>query len=380
MPSPVLLLSVAGPTAHRVERLLQARGFDVTVEADLGAAARVAPQHQLIIVEAADSARVIALTRRARKQLGNELPILAVGHGHEIEERVSLLEAGADDVLGQPFDERELEALVEALLLRSGGAQALPDASRASATGGARPTRGKVLVFAAAKGGAGVTTLAVNAAVMLAARPGSDVAIADLDMYHGQVSVHLDVRGNLSTAELARHHHGEVAELLPTAASIHASGLTVFGAPHRPDEAAHVTPADVRRLVDVLRGQHALVVVDAGTAIDARAVALLEMADRLVLVVTPEIPALRTLHALLELLADSGTGSDRTLFVLNQLFPRPMLSVEQIEENLGLKFSVQVPYDERLYVKAVNEGQPIATAASRSEPVEQVRRLAALLL
>ena len=380
MPTSVLLLSVAGQAADRIERLLQARGYDVTGESDPAALAGAARQHRLIILEAADASRVAALTRRVRKQLGDQLPILAVAHGPDIEERVALLEAGADDVLVQPFDERELEALVEALLARTAAALPLGEVVAPGAASTRRGGRGQVFAVAASKGGAGSTTLAVNIALVLAMRPDTDVAIADLDLYRGQVAAHLDVRSDLSTAQLALYDAPDQAEQLAASGARHANGLTVYAAPHRPDEGSGVLPAQARTLIESLRAQHGLLIVDAGTVMDARAVSLLEMADRAVIAVTPEIPALRSLHGLLEVLADGSVMGDRALFVLNNVFPKPMLSAEQIEENLGIKFALQVPYEQQLYVKAVNEGSPVVLAAWRSAPSVQIRRLAALLL
>src|SRR6185503_1238806 len=46
------------------------------------------------------------------------IPILCVGQSDDVEDRIRFLEAGADDVMAKPFDARELEARVEALLLR----------------------------------------------------------------------------------------------------------------------------------------------------------------------------------------------------------------------------------------------------------------------
>ncbi len=379
MASSVLLVSIAGSAADRIERLLRGRGYDVVSEEDPGQAAKLAPDHRLVVVEAADAARGVALTRRLRKQIGDRPPILAVAHANDIEERVDLLEAGADDVVGQPFDERELEALVEALLLRtttallSTGNAAPPDVA-------VRATRGQVFAVAATKGGSGATTLAVNTAVALALRPELDVAMVDLDLYHGQAAMHLDVRGDVSTAQLAADAGPEREEHLAAAGTRHDSGVVVFQAPNRPDESAHVTAAQVRALVNDIRRLHPIVVIDAGTVLDARALTLLELADRVVLVVTPEIPALRTLHGLLEVMADSSTVADRTVFVLNQVFPKPMLTADQIEENLGVKFALQIPYHDQLYVKAVNEGQPVVTAAPRSGQARELKRLAGILM
>src|SRR5688500_5352925 len=46
------------------------------------------------------------------------VPILCVANTDDVEERIGFLEAGADDVIARPFDAREVEARVEALLLR----------------------------------------------------------------------------------------------------------------------------------------------------------------------------------------------------------------------------------------------------------------------
>jgi pilus assembly protein CpaE len=58
-----------------------------------------------------------------------------------------------------------------------------------------------VIVFASAKGGSGTTTLAVNTALLLAEMAPGNVAIADLDMFHGQVSTHLDIYGRGSATD-----------------------------------------------------------------------------------------------------------------------------------------------------------------------------------
>ena len=53
------------------------------------------------------------------RRLGATVPILMLTTRVEIEDRVSGLQAGADDYLGKPFDGRELLARVQALLRRS---------------------------------------------------------------------------------------------------------------------------------------------------------------------------------------------------------------------------------------------------------------------
>src|SRR5947207_10332793 len=91
------------------------------------------------------------------------VPVMCISGSEDVEERIRFLEAGADDVIARPFDARELEARVEALLLRF---QRSRDLTPVPAQGAdPRRTRRLVAVFSP-KGGVGTTTIAVNTAVL----------------------------------------------------------------------------------------------------------------------------------------------------------------------------------------------------------------------
>ena len=189
---------------------------------------------------------------------------------------------------------------------------------------GRQAAPGRVIAFASAKGGSGTTTLAVNTALILAESAPGEVALADLDMYHGQVSSHLDLYPRTSTAELARESREELnPEVFQETGRLHSGGLTVFGGPYRPDDAYDITAHQLVSLVDQLRTIYATVVVDVGSVLDPRMLGVLDRADVLALVVTPDIPSLRLLHAGLQMLSESVAAGDKSVFVVNQVYPRP---------------------------------------------------------
>jgi pilus assembly protein CpaE len=132
-------------------------------------------------------------------------------------------------------------------------------------------------------------------------------------------------------------------------------------------------------LLRALRRAFPIVVVDAGSVLDWRSLALMDAADRVVITVTPEIPSLRLLHGALEVMAEGETATDRTLFVLNNVFPRQTVSAEQIQEHLTVKIALEIPYDAELWLTAANEGQPLLLASPRSAQAEAVRRQGGLL-
>ncbi|HEY6482701.1 MAG TPA: response regulator transcription factor [Steroidobacteraceae bacterium] len=100
--------------------LLEQSGYEVDAYADgrLAANTLMSREYDLAIVDLmVPGVSGLALVRSLRRQLSN-LPILIVTARDAVEDRVSGLDAGADDYLVKPFEMPELEARVRALLRR----------------------------------------------------------------------------------------------------------------------------------------------------------------------------------------------------------------------------------------------------------------------
>jgi pilus assembly protein CpaE len=136
----------------------------------------------------------------------------------------------------------------------------------------------------------------------------------------------------------------------------HDSGLHVLAAPADPESSDAISPDHVTQILRTLLDGYELVVVDAGSTLDERVLTIFEAAEAVILPVTPEIAALKAVHALLEYLAEQGSVSLKTSFVLNNLFAREILKARDVETFLGTRMSIQLPYDPFLYLKASNEG------------------------
>jgi MinD-like ATPase involved in chromosome partitioning or flagellar assembly len=122
-----------------------------------------------------------------------------------------------------------------------------------------------------------------------------------------------------------------------------------------------------------------LVVIDAASTLDERSNAAFEAADVVVFTTVPEIAGLKAVHALLESLSETGAAVGKTLFVLNHVYGREMLKLQDIENSLAAKITIEIPHEPILYLKAVNEGIPVVRGAPRSAPDERLRRLAAIV-
>lgn len=147
-------------------------------------------------------------------------------------------------------------------------------------------------------------------------------------------------------------------ELLLEVLNTHESGLQVLSAPHSIEEAASVTPTDVRSILQDLRSRFGWVVVDTPTAVDDLTLAIFEDADIVVNVLTPDIPAIKSSRAFLELLDTIGVSADKVIHVLNMVENRKGISSKSIEENLQSEILAEIPYDRSAILEAVNKGEP----------------------
>ena len=376
MPASTILLIEADPASgETIAPVLTGVGYTVTTSDPGEAFAKVA-DHQLVIVDVVTGERTAADVCREIRQTPAlaSIPVLCVAQSDEVEERIRFLEAGADDVMAKPFDARELEARVEALLLRF---QRSKDLSAVVSTDGVTVTRARRTVAVhSPKGGVGTSTVAVNVAMAAAQRKPDRVVIVDLDLQFGQVATQLNVTPRQTLADVVRDDAAQhEPELLRTYATRHDSGLHVLAAPGGPEQAALVTAEHLDRSLTTLLGSYDQVVIDTGSYLDERTLAAFEHADTVLFVVNPEIAALKAVAALVEYLNEAGTVAAKTSFVVNNTFAREILKLRDVESALGTKVAAELPYDPFLYLKAVNEGVPIVQGAARSAAADRLAKL-----
>jgi pilus assembly protein CpaE len=202
------------------------------------------------------------------------------------------------------------------------------------------------------------------------------VVIVDFDFQFGQVATYLNIEPRQTLADVVRDEAAmREAELLRTYATRHDSGLHVLAAPTGPELADLITPDHVDRILTTLLETYDQVVVDTGSWLDERTLRSFEHAENVLFVVNPEIATLKAVNALVEYLGEAGTVAHKTSFVLNNIFGREIVKSRDVEQALGTKVDAQLPYDPFLYLKAVNEGNPVVLGAPRSAVAEQLVRL-----
>ena len=221
---------------------------------------------------------------------------IVVSSDTDPEVRIEAMEAGARGIVSYPlsFEEIQLRIANAANWAKTMQRLVSGDAGGADAIGGAR-----VIVMTGAKGGVGVTTLALHFALDIVSQvPGHRVILVDLDLEKGDVSSLLDVRYHTSVADLAKVADDLSSRTVLDAVVPHDSGLVILPAPIDVRDVEHVSPQAIRRILALMRQHYDLILVDAGSHVTPVQAAAVELAEEVIVVTTADVLSLRALRRL----------------------------------------------------------------------------------
>jgi pilus assembly protein CpaE len=222
-------------------------------------------------------------------------------------------------------------------------------------------TSGQLLAFLSAKGGTGATTLAIHLAAHLARNHGKRTLLVDLHPDLGDASIFLALtRHQYHFYDLAENAHRLDSEFLQGFVVRHASGLDVLPAPDGVDSPRHVGAEAMQRIVDFLRVQYEFVVVDCFPALTEEIMAVIDVADQLYLVATPEIPALRNVARHLEFLGRFDYPHDKIRVVINRHTKGGAITDAQIEKAIRKNIFRKIPNQYQEVIRAINSGDPLS--------------------
>ena len=302
--------------------------------------------------------------------------IVVVGREQVVFIQRALL-AGARGFLLQPFTDSELQdsirriyRLEEEKHTRLAQGTALDEISR----------QGQILAVFSPKGGVGRTTIASNLAVALQ-KAGRRVVLVDGSLQFGDVPVVLNIiDAHMTIVSLVRRLEEMDTELLMETLVVHSSGVRVLLGPPRLEEADAIYPEAVARILTALQQHFDYVVIDTWPFLDDVTLSSLGMADQIILVTTPELPALREVRLFLELVERLEIPPSRLLLILNRGKSAFGIGSTDIEENIRYRIAINIPSDGPLVTRSLNRGVPLVISDPQSRVARSITQLADLVM
>jgi len=292
------------------------------------------------------------------------------------------MQAGARDFIAKPPSGDELVSAIRMVSVRareqrkqlSESMLQVPSDGGGAPRGGDMEKPGKLLAVYSPKGGVGCTTLISNLAVGLHSEE-TPTVLVDTSLQFGDLSVFLNMRVKSSIVDLAINIDELDPQMLDEALMQHESGLRLLAAPPRPELADEVNADHVRKILEYLKRRFPFVLVDTSSTMDDITLAVLDSADLLMTVATPDIPAIKDARLLFDVLTVLDFPIERVVFVLNKMDRRTGITVEAVAENLKCNVDGSIPAEERVVSTSINRGEPLLMGDTNRPPARNILQL-----
>jgi pilus assembly protein CpaE len=240
---------------------------------------------------------------------------------------------------------------------------------------------GRVIAFVGAKGGVGSSTIAHNLGWLISRDYNIETVITDLDLAFGTAGLNFNQEAGMGIADALSSPERVDATLLDRLLTKCSDKLSLLASGGLVDRDFHIDGNAVSAVLDVVRHNVPLVIVDVPNLWAAWTKYTLVHADDVVITATPELASLRNAKNMFDVLKAARPNDAVPKLVLNQVGvpKRPEIPVAEFAKALGVEPLAVFPYDPQVFGTASSNGQMIIEVAPKSRAAEVVNSLASQL-
>lgn len=362
-----IIVAEAGGPAEQVNAALARMGFaqpENVMRLDQGLARLRASQADLLVIplQGLDPIRLATLEREIRAR--PEVSVIGTAPRAEPELIVRAMRAGVHEFLVFPPPPDELTGAIERLFKRASTST----------------TAGQVIAVYTAKGGLGTTSIAVNVAQACAARErGTRVALVDCVFTGGDVRLFLDLHPNYDVEHLMPKLDDVDRAMLDSLLTPGPAGVSVLPASEDALFNENVDAPAAVAILERLREHFDVTVADCEHHLSERTLAILDTADRILLVTQPNVPALRSAQRTLALFDRLGYTEAKTCVVVNRFQAGDAFTLATVGESLEREVYASLPNDYKTSVASLNRGVCVNQQDAGSKLARSYMELAAKL-
>jgi pilus assembly protein CpaE len=326
-------------------------------------------------VSAVPDVVIMALTERGLDDLSELLKqqpapqrppmIVTAQHGDAQTMRLAM-QAGARDFLPGALSTQDLVASI--------------DRAAAQSVKGGDTRASSLIAVVNAKGGSGATFVASNVAHIMRVLSGRPSALVSLDMQFESLAPFFDVTLKHGLLDVLEAAHELDAVALDAFMTQHESGLRLL-APRPESSFASLNDrsAELATLLDKMTAQYERVLVDVPRRVDRYTEALLERAERVVLVVQQTVSHLRDAKRMMQIFRQHGVGPEQVLVVVNRFEKNSLIAMDDVQRALPGSEVVSIPSDFNTVAESINLGVPMYDHARGSAVTKALTALAKTL-
>jgi len=273
------------------------------------------------------------------------------------------IRAGAHEFLQLPIEKDEFQTVLDRISQRRRSTEAVVEKD------------GRVIAVFSGKGGTGVSFLATN----LAAAMHEPTLLIDLNLQSGDDASFLGVEPRYSIADFVANRARLDDALMTSLITSHSANLALLAAPLETHETEAVEPEHVTEILHLVSQRYSRVILDLPHTFDQNTIAALDIADEILLVMTLDIPGIRSTKRALDVLERLGYPRSRVHIVVNRWSKNTDVELQKVQAHLGQQFIGFVPNDYIKVMDSINLGRPHVHTEPGSRIALEIKRIAGSL-
>jgi DNA-binding response OmpR family regulator len=377
MPGKILLVDDDVDTLRLVGMMLETEGFDIIAAKTGKRAIEIARSESpdLIILDVMmpelDGYAVTSQLRTDQATRAIPILIFTAKTGHD--DKMLGLELGADIYLTKPISTRELVSHVNQLLSPQGESEHMIPS----------PVPEGVFAVMAAKGGMGVSTIALNLGVSIYKQAEQRVIVADLRPGQGSLALELGYDREASNNSLLDLPPARInPQLVEGKLLEHSSGITLLLSSPQLRDAKYTSRIDNLELIANLLPQFAAyTILDLEPGMTVINQKVLPYCSEVVLIVEPSIQSINQTKDLLEELTLLNIKPEHLrLVVFNRIHSALQLSFGEVEQQLNLPITSAFSPNRELINQASLEHTPFIALKPEGLTAQQINQLTTSLI
>ncbi len=234
---------------------------------------------------------------------------------------------------------------------------------------------GRMTAVFSSKGGCGTSFIATNLAACTAER----TVLVDLNLEAGDLPLFLGLDPNRSIADMVSHRGVLDSQLISAYVTPYSPNLHLLAAPKEVDPIDKIKPEYIFEVLQRLRECYDHVVLDLQHTFDAITLASLDQSDKIILVLSLDIPAIRSAKRALQIFDRVGYSRKKIHIVVNRWSKQIDLDLREVQDFLGEPVAGSLLSDYQTVVRSVNLGKPLVESNSSSKISQEIRRIAQIL-
>jgi pilus assembly protein CpaE len=256
---------------------------------------------------------------------------------------------GARDYIIKPFDMSVLDETIERVIEKNHYRAHVSKAPE-------KKYEGKVVSVFSSSGGAGKSVVSSNYGAKLF-KEGRKVLIVDLDLLFGDIGLMANIKSDITVIEAI--NEGIHKESFHHYVNSIADNFDCILAPSKPELSEYVTVEHVESIIKIAKELYDYVIIDLPVNFDNRTLKAMDLSDRIIYLITPDVVSLKNGRLGIELMRSLNYEDNKIIVGINKYNKKLSLNLADVKKVLKLGEMLVFYEDIRLVNDSINRGQLI---------------------